>query len=135
MATYPEAVGELVLVGHSMGGLLIRSAGYYAEKATTSRQPAARKADEPATDGTGPAATETGSPNSAESPPPENEQPAAHSATSWLGRLRDVFLLGVPNDGSFLEQNSHLTSLVLRKINLWPTRAISGLLDQRSLYF
>ena len=25
--TYPDALGELVLVGHSMGGLIIRSAG------------------------------------------------------------------------------------------------------------
>ena len=28
--TYPDAMGELVLVGHSMGGLIIRSAGHYA---------------------------------------------------------------------------------------------------------
>ena len=26
--TWPDAIGELVLVGHSMGGLIIRSAGY-----------------------------------------------------------------------------------------------------------
>jgi hypothetical protein len=30
VTTYPDAVGELVLVGHSMGGLIIRSAGHYA---------------------------------------------------------------------------------------------------------
>lgn len=30
VATYPEAIGELVLIGHSMGGLIIRSAGHYA---------------------------------------------------------------------------------------------------------
>ncbi|RPD50411.1 alpha/beta fold hydrolase [Hymenobacter sediminis] len=99
--TFPAAVGELVLVGHSMGGLVIRSAGYYASQEAA-------------------AAT----PGTAGNPSSPNE--------SWLPRLRDVFLLGVPNDGSFLEQNSHLTSLILRKINLWPTRAISGLIDKRS---
>ena len=30
--TWPDAIGELVLVGHSMGGLIIRSAGYYGSK-------------------------------------------------------------------------------------------------------
>lgn len=88
---YPDAIGRLSLVGHSMGGLVIRSAGYYAAQATQ---------------------TETG--------------------VSWLSHLQDVFLLGVPNDGSFLEQNSHFTSVVLRKINLRPTRFISGLIDKRS---
>ncbi|QJX45657.1 alpha/beta hydrolase [Hymenobacter taeanensis] len=102
---FPAAVGELVLVGHSMGGLVIRSAGYYAEQE-------ARSGSETAT---------------AEGPGLEPTQPA-----SWLGHLRDVLLLGVPNDGSFLEQNSFFTSLILRKINLWPTRFVSGLIDQRS---
>lgn len=92
---FPAAVGELALVGHSMGGLVIRSAGYYATQEQSSSE-------------------------------------AAFTSPGWLPRLRDVFLLGVPNDGSFLEQNSHLTALILRKINLWPTRAISGLLDKRS---
>jgi pimeloyl-ACP methyl ester carboxylesterase len=107
--TYPEAIGALSLVGHSMGGLVARSAGYYA-------------AQEPP------------------GPTPEAAAPPHQSATSnpgpeapnWLPRLHDVFLLGVPNDGSFLEQNSHFTSVVLRKINLWPTRFISGLIDKRS---
>ncbi|TGE10523.1 esterase/lipase family protein [Hymenobacter fodinae] len=98
--TFPAAVGELVLVGHSMGGLVIRSAGYYADQEAR------------ATRGT--TAAEPGAPS------------------NWLGHLRDVVLLGVPNDGSFLEQNSFFTSLILRKINLWPTRFVSGLIDKRS---
>ncbi|WP_019948011.1 esterase/lipase family protein [Hymenobacter aerophilus] len=121
VATYPEAVGELVLVGHSMGGLLIRSAGYYA----------GIKNEELKIKNDGVAA-EANNPNSSKNQPKTNHQKPTTENQPWLGRLRDVFLLGVPNDGSFLEQNSHLTSLVLRKINLWPTRAISGLLDQRS---
>ncbi|RFP65235.1 alpha/beta fold hydrolase [Hymenobacter lapidiphilus] len=125
VATYPDAVGELVLVGHSMGGLLIRSAGYYAEI-------------EHAADGLIAAADGVATPVPSDKQLDNDEQREPKTAkstpenTSWLARMRDVFLLGVPNDGSFLEQNSHLTSLVLRKINLWPTRAISGLLDQRS---
>ncbi|GGG56492.1 esterase/lipase family protein [Hymenobacter glacieicola] len=103
--TFPAAVGELVLVGHSMGGLVIRSAGYYAaQEQLFSEAPVA-------------------------SGPADN---TPEPALRWLPSLRDVFLLGVPNDGSFLEQNSHLTALILRKINIWPTRAISGLLDKRS---
>ncbi|PJJ48087.1 lipase family alpha/beta hydrolase [Hymenobacter chitinivorans] len=87
---HPQDVGELVLVGHSMGGLVIRSAGYYGTH------------------------TPTGTP------------------AEWVSRLRSVFLLGVPNDGSFLEQNSHLTSVMLRKINVAPTRFLSKAMDQRS---
>ncbi|WBO82998.1 esterase/lipase family protein [Hymenobacter yonginensis] len=91
LEAYPDAIGRLSLVGHSMGGLVIRSAGYYAAQAAV-----------------------------------------AVTGISWLTHLQDVFLLGVPNDGSFLEQNSHFTSVVLRKINLRPTRFISGLIDKRS---
>ncbi|MBC6990369.1 esterase/lipase family protein [Hymenobacter sp. BT491] len=89
VTTYPELISELVLIGHSMGGLVIRSAGYYGTR--------------------------------------EPKQPAP-----WIARLRSVFLLGVPNEGSFLEQNSHLTSVVLRKIDIVPTRLLSKAMDQRS---
>ncbi|WP_354579655.1 alpha/beta hydrolase [Hymenobacter sp. UYP22] len=121
LATYPDAVGELILVGHSMGGLVIRSAGYYG--AIKNEELKIKKESDSA------------DPLDKESVPPttKHQQPATNNEPpSWLNRLRDVFLLGVPNDGSFLEQNSHLTSLILRKINLWPTRAISGLIDKRS---
>ncbi len=120
VATYPEAVGELVLVGHSMGGLIIRSAGYYGSidnEGAVAEGPVVPNGKGSAPGGASPA---------------ENQRSIRSPQPTWLARLHDVFLLGVPNDGSFLEQNSHLTSLVLRKINLWPTRAISGLLDQRS---
>lgn len=113
LTTYPEAVGELVLVGHSMGGLVIRSAGYYGSRneLSVARCQLSDSNNEQLT---------------------TSNQQLTTSNSYWLNRLRDVFLLGVPNDGSFLEQNSHLTSLILRKINLWPTRAISGLIDKRS---
>ncbi|WP_157547490.1 esterase/lipase family protein [Hymenobacter sp. DG25A] len=101
VATYPEATQELVLVGHSMGGLVIRSAGYYGT------QDAAASA-------------------------PESSSGESRPAVSWVKHLKTVFLLGVPNEGSFLEQNSYLTSMVLRKINLRPTRFVSDLIDRRS---
>ncbi|WP_156126392.1 esterase/lipase family protein [Hymenobacter sp. DG25B] len=101
VAAYPEATRELVLLGHSMGGLVIRSAGYYAAPATATAAPVSASAE---------------------------GKPAA----AWVRHLKTVFLLGVPNEGSFLEQNSYLTSMALRKINLRPTRFISELMDRRS---
>ena len=43
-----------------------------------------------------------------------------------------MFLIGTPNDGSWLEQNSHLTARLLERINLFPTRFLSKALNQRS---
>ncbi|KAA9338178.1 alpha/beta hydrolase [Hymenobacter busanensis] len=106
VTTWPETVADLVLVGHSMGGLVIRSAGYYAALP----------------------------PEAAAEPNTDNAQSAANKATtvSWAARLRSVFLLGVPNEGSFLEQHSFLTALLLRKLNLRPTRFVADTIDRRS---
>ncbi|MBO2010751.1 esterase/lipase family protein [Hymenobacter negativus] len=105
--TYPDAVGELVLVGHSMGGLIIRSAGYYASPATPLNK-VAKDAE----------LTE--------------DEAVAESTAPWLAHLRSVFLIGTPNDGSWLEQNSHFTARLLERINLFPTRFLSKALNQRS---
>lgn len=115
LATFPDAIGDLILVGHSMGGLVIRSAGYYA-----ALPPSASKQEVSINQSEQSSAFHS----AVNSPRPQT--------SNWLAHLRDVFLLGVPNDGSFLEQNSHFTSVVLRKINLRPTRFISGLIDKRS---
>lgn len=110
--TYPDAIGELVLVGHSMGGLIIRSAGHYGSgigrlkglnEALTTEADAATIANQTLLE-----------------PEP------------WLSHLRSVFLLGTPNDGSWLEQNSHFTARLLERINLFPTRFLSKALNQRS---
>jgi pimeloyl-ACP methyl ester carboxylesterase len=106
--TYPDAIGELVLVGHSMGGLLIRSAGYYASVPS-----AAVSADH------------------AEKPLTAPHSPLAASAP-WLAHLRSVFLLGVPHEGSYLEQNGLLVERLLRRINLFPTRFLSNAIARRS---
>ena len=115
---WPNAIGELVLVGHSMGGLVIRSAGYYgsqlsAESEESSIAPTAAAVSE------------------------ENQllTPNAQILTQqvpWLVHLRSVFLIGTPNDGSWLEQNSHFTARLLERINLFPTRFLSKALNQRS---
>ena len=111
VAAYPEAVGELVLVGHSMGGLVIRSAGYYG--GTDKYQGASIKHQSP-----------------------DNKEDASKKSIlgndSWLARLRAVFLLGVPNDGSYLEQNSAAVERLLRRIDLLPTRFLSNAFAQRS---
>jgi len=109
--TYPDAVGELVLVGHSMGGLIIRSAGYYGQLSVRNEELRVDAED---------AAI-----------PPEPNQRFTQQAP-WLAHLRSVFLIGTPNDGSWLEQNSHFTARLLERINLFPTRFLSKALNQRS---
>ncbi len=118
VATYPDAIGELVLVGHSMGGLVIRSAGYYAselkiknDKLKIPDKPKSSKRKQPLT--------------------ADNEQFLFEDA-SWLAHLRSVFLLGVPHDGSYLEQNGQLVERLLRRIDLFPTRFVSEAIARRS---
>jgi pimeloyl-ACP methyl ester carboxylesterase len=111
VATYPEAIGELVLVGHSMGGLLIRSAGYYGSSVNSEPKPTAKGK--------------------------LKQLPTAHSSlptanAPWLAHLRTVFLLGVPHEGSYLEQNGLLVERLLRRINLFPTRFLSEAIARRS---
>jgi len=117
--TYPDAVGELVLVGHSMGGLVIRSAGHYAalneELGMKNEELFLKKADEDSSDNSSFFILNS-----------------LLSAAPWLAHLRSVFLIGTPNDGSWLEQNSHLTARLLQRINLFPTRFLSKALNQRS---
>ncbi len=117
--TYPDSVGALVLVGHSMGGLIIRSAGYYGSELKMKNEKL--KIEDEANGTTEPDAK----------PLISNSQFLINEAP-WLAHLRSVFLLGTPNDGSWLEQNSHLTARLLHRINLFPTRFLSKALNQRS---
>ncbi len=86
VAQHGPAIRTLSLIGHSMGGLVARSAGYYG---TALAQP-------------------------------------------WIDRAGAVVLLGAPNDGSYLEQLSHLTAFVLDAIPNLPTRLIARVIDGRS---
>ncbi|GAB2846684.1 esterase/lipase family protein [Hymenobacter ruber] len=112
--TYPDAIGELVLVGHSMGGLIIRSAGYYAQLKVKSEELRVEAEDA--------AVPNESTPNSQLLTP----------NSPWLAHLRSIFLIGTPNDGSWLEQSSHFTARLLERINLFPTRFLSKALNQRS---
>ncbi|MGY3088673.1 pimeloyl-ACP methyl ester carboxylesterase [Hymenobacter sp. UYAg731] len=116
--TYPDAIGELVLVGHSMGGLIIRSAGHYGQLGVKSEELKV-VTNESAT---------TPDPNQLLTP---NSSLLTEKAP-WLAHLRSIFLIGTPNDGSWLEQNSHFTARLLERINLFPTRFLSKALNQRS---
>jgi pimeloyl-ACP methyl ester carboxylesterase len=104
--TYPQAVGELVLVGHSMGGLVIRSAGYYGSRSSE----------------------QTGR---LEKLALDNCASATYEAP-WLAHMRTVFLLGVPHEGSYLEQNSAAAERLLRRLNVLPTRLASEVVARRS---
>jgi pimeloyl-ACP methyl ester carboxylesterase len=114
LAAYPDAVGELVLVGHSMGGLVVRSAGYYGnEQLAMNNEQASTKGNRP------------------------QKLPIAHCSLligndTWLAHLRAVFLLGVPHEGSYLEQNGRLVERLLRRIDLFPTRFVSEAIARRS---
>ena len=118
VSTYPDAIGELVLVGHSMGGLIIRSAGHYGQLTIENEQLTIEKGtnDDPQTD------AQLLIDNSS----------LLIGKAPWLAHLRAIFLLGTPNDGSWLEQNSHFTARLLERINLFPTRFLSKALNQRS---
>ena len=121
LATYPHALGELVLVGHSMGGLVIRSAGYYAAQVRVKSDALKVKKGR-------------ATPKSA----PEEQPFTPHSplltgeADTWLTHLRTVFLLGVPHDGSYLEQNGQFVERLLQRINLFPTRFVREAIARRS---
>ena len=123
--TFPEEIGELVLVGHSMGGLIIRSAGYYAALGYELRV----KSEELGQPGK--VSTNSQS-NKNEEPITLNSQLSTLNSAPWLAHLRTIVLLGTPNDGSWLEQNSHFTARLLDRINLFPTRFLSRALNQRS---
>jgi pimeloyl-ACP methyl ester carboxylesterase len=113
--TYPEAIGELVLVGHSMGGLLIRSAGYYGNEQLTVNK------EQCTVEPLGKKKKLLTAPCSL----PIEKAP-------WLAHLRSVFMLGVPHEGSYLEQNGLLVERLLQRINLFPTRFLSQAIARRS---
>ncbi len=122
---HPDTIGELALVGHSMGGLIIRSAGYYGSQAIGS-EALKTVGSEPGLE-----SGEAGAPENDDPPINYSAGPGSQKAP-WLAHLRTIFLLGTPNDGSWLEQNSHFAARLLRRIDLFPTRFLSNALNQRS---
>jgi pimeloyl-ACP methyl ester carboxylesterase len=80
------SLDRLILVGHSMGGLVARSAGYY----------------------------------------------GAMDALGWVSKLSTVVLIGVPTQGSFLEQLANLSAHVLGRIGNFYTFLSGQVIEQRS---
>jgi pimeloyl-ACP methyl ester carboxylesterase len=83
---YPSKINSLTLVCHSMGGLVGRSAGYYAQ----------------------------------------------YLGHRWVSLLKKVFLIGVPNEGSYLARIAHMTQYFLRKADPSVNDTIATLFDIRS---
>jgi pimeloyl-ACP methyl ester carboxylesterase len=51
---------------------------------------------------------------------------------NWITKVKKIYLIGVPNDGAFLEKIGHLTTIILKKIWNFQTRMIANIADQRS---
>ena len=79
-------ISDINLIGHSMGGLLIRSAGYYAD---IQRQ-------------------------------------------EWSQFVKKIFLIGVPNQGSYLAQTAEFMNELFKKVDVSKDEVISKFLDIRS---
>ena len=83
---YGNKIKQINLIGHSMGGLVIRSAGYYAD---IQRQ-------------------------------------------RWTEKLKTIFLIGVPNEGSYLAQIGFFVGHVFRKMDFSYNDYIAKFMDVRS---
>jgi pimeloyl-ACP methyl ester carboxylesterase len=83
---FKEQISDIYLIGHSMGGLLIRSAGYYAD---IQRQ-------------------------------------------EWTQFVKKIFLIGVPNQGSYLAQTAEFINELFKKADVSKDEVISRFLDIRS---
>lgn len=83
---YGNKIKQINLIGHSMGGLVIRSAGYYAD---IQRQ-------------------------------------------NWTEKLKTIFLIGVPNEGSYLAQVGFFVGHVFRKMDFSYNDYIAKFMDVRS---
>jgi len=83
---YGNKIQQINLLGHSMGGLVIRSAGYYAD---IQRQ-------------------------------------------NWTSKLKTIFLIGVPNEGSYLAQMGFFVGHLFRKLDISYNDNIAKFMDIRS---
>ena len=83
---YGNEIKQINLIGHSMGGLIIRSSGYYAD---IQRQ-------------------------------------------TWVEKLKQVFLIGVPNEGSYLAKFAFLLNHIFKKVDISRDDYITKLTDARS---
>ncbi|MCB0416908.1 MAG: alpha/beta fold hydrolase [Bdellovibrionaceae bacterium] len=77
---------KIILIGHSMGGLVIRSACHYGKLARC----------------------------------------------AWVGKVKTIFLIAVPNYGAALEQIGHISTIALKAIAGFYVGHIGALIEQRS---
>ena len=83
---YKKEVSEINLIGHSMGGLVTRSAAYY----------------------------------------------AGIQRQAWTQLVKKIFLIGVPNKGSYLAQTADFVNELFKKADVSKDELISKFLDIRS---
>jgi len=83
---YGSEIKELNLISHSMGGLVSRSACYY----------------------------------------------AGTQSQNWINSLKKIFLIGVPNEGSYLARVAYMTQYFFRKIDPSENDSVAKFFDVRS---
>jgi hypothetical protein len=83
---YRKDITEIVIMAHSMGGLVTRSACYYAGKLDH----------------------------------------------NWISILKKVFLIGVPNEGSYVARIAHMTQYFMRKIDPTDNDKVAKFFEIRS---
>lgn len=83
---YQTEIKELCIISHSMGGLVSRSACYY----------------------------------------------AGIQSQNWISLLKKVFLIGVPNEGSYLARVAYMTQYFFRKIDPSENDSVAKFFDVRS---
>ena len=113
VASWPVPIDEISFVGHSMGGLVVRSACHIAASATVSEH----RSEERARSGANPSPTQT----------PES---TAADELPWVARVRHVVCLGSPHFGAPLEQIVHYASAALTALP--ETGPLGRLLRRRS---
>jgi len=108
--SWPVEVAEIALIGHSMGGLVSRSACHYASTAGERTDPAGQRTDR------GDEQTDTAG---ARIPPP-----------TWPAKVRHVFTLGSPHWGAPLEKAATAATGALARLP--ETRGFARVLKARS---
>ncbi len=104
---YPAEIDEIVLIGHSMGGLVVRSACHYGQVEAQVAQDAA--------------------------PQGEAQGGEAHGRSpAWVDAVRHVFCLGTPHRGAPLARLGQVAAVLLDAIDHPGTKIPGRLLKGRS---
>lgn len=140
---YPIQVDEIVLIGHSMGGLVVRSACYYGQaRAHGEAKDAAQTAQGEAPQGAALQGAALRDDAQDEAPrveaqgaaPTGEAQGAAPQgeAVAWVDAVRHVFCLGTPHRGAPLARLGQVAAVLLDAIDHPGTKIPGRLLKGRS---